>query len=122
MPITYLFNAFKKWKNKVKITSFEKDLEYAKQGDVKAQYEVGLCYKYGYGVKINHHQAFKWFKKSAHQGHAKAQYYLSSCFASGKGVKKDPNKAFFWLKEAAEQGYTKAVKLIDKAQQTYSKK
>jgi TPR repeat protein len=116
MPIAYLFNFFKKWKNKIEKSCFETELSRAQQGDAKAQCYVAMCYVSGRGVNINHQQAFKWFEKSAHQDHSKAQYYLSSCFAFGKGIKQDPNKASYWLKAAADQGYKSAIKLIDKTQ------
>lgn len=45
----------------------------AMQGDMYAQYQLGLCYKYGYGMKYSRKSAEYWLKKSADQGHLQAK-------------------------------------------------
>ena len=45
----------------------------ARQGDVQSQYQLGLCYKYGYGVKYSSKSAEYWLKKAADQGHLQAK-------------------------------------------------
>ncbi|MCH2204744.1 MAG: hypothetical protein MK132_02585 [Lentisphaerales bacterium] len=45
----------------------------AMQGDLYAQYQMGLCYKYGYGMKYSKKSALYWLKKSADQGHLQAK-------------------------------------------------
>ena len=47
---------------------FEENLRMAKQGDAEAQYNVGSCYKDGYGVEQNQKLALKWYKKAAWRG------------------------------------------------------
>jgi TPR repeat protein len=44
----------------------------AEQGHAEAQYELGLIYEFGHGVKKDIPQAVKWYRKAAEQGHAKA--------------------------------------------------
>jgi TPR repeat protein len=48
----------------------------ARNGYVFAQYNLGLMYQYGFGVKKNEKEAQKWFQKSAAQGFVKAKNEL----------------------------------------------
>ena len=45
----------------------------AKDGSVEAQYEMGVNYEYGRGVKINTDVAYRWYHLAAIQGHEKAK-------------------------------------------------
>ena len=45
----------------------------AMQGDAQAQYQLGLCYKYGYGMKYSRKSAEYWLKKASDQGHFQAK-------------------------------------------------
>ena len=47
---------------------FEENLKMAELGDAEAQYNVGSCYQYGYGVEQNQKRALKWYKKAARRG------------------------------------------------------
>ena len=47
-------------------------LKLAEKGDAKAQLQIGYQYEYGEGVKENHQEAVKWFKKAAGKGNAAA--------------------------------------------------
>ena len=44
----------------------------AEQGDAAAQYNLGLCYANGHGVKKNIETAVEWFNKAANQGDSDA--------------------------------------------------
>jgi TPR repeat protein len=60
----------------------------AKNGNVDAQYELGLLYEYGsMGVKQDYQQAINWFAKAAEQGHKDAQKRLEICKAHIQGIK-----------------------------------
>lgn len=48
----------------------------ADQGHYGAQYQLGMCFKTGRGVKIILIQAAYWFRRSADQGNAEAQYKI----------------------------------------------
>ena len=48
----------------------------AKQGNVVAQYNLGLLYDNGRGVPQDYKTAVKWYRLAAEQGDASAQYYL----------------------------------------------
>ena len=46
-----------------------------KQGDSRAQYNLGVMHSYGNGVPQDHAKAVFWLQKAAKQGHAEAQYW-----------------------------------------------
>ena len=84
----------------------------AEQGDATAQYQLGLCYDNGKGVKADAEKAVYWWKKAAEQGNARAQVLLGVCYFAGKGVKADAEKAVYWCQKAAEQGNARAQVLL----------
>ena len=57
-------------------TAFKLWLPLAEQGYSSAQYNLGVMYQYGRGVKQNDFEAVKWFSKAADQGDANAQFML----------------------------------------------
>ena len=81
----------------------------AEQGDVSAQYNLGLMYHSGEGVPKDYKTAHKWFSHAAaEQGDAVAQYNLGQMYRNGQGVPRDYSTAFKWYSLAAEQGYVLA--------------
>ena len=76
----------------------------AENNDVTAQFILGECYYYGWGVEQDYKQAVVWYRKAAEQGDATAQYNLGYCYAVGQGVEQDYKQAVAWCKKAAEQG------------------
>ncbi|MCL2139303.1 MAG: sel1 repeat family protein, partial [Treponema sp.] len=88
---------------KLKIAA-ENLLKKAEQGDINAQYELGLLYENGKGVSKDSVKAAEWFGKAAEQGNASAQYELGLLYESGQGVSKDSNKAAELFAKAAAQG------------------
>jgi len=83
-------------------------LERAKQGDAKAQYNLGFMYYIGDGVPKDKKEAVKWFRLAAEQGHAYAQYRLGNMYDKGRGVPEDDKEAMKWFRLAAEQGIANA--------------
>ena len=61
----------------------------ADRGDVVAMYNLGICYRQGYGCTPDLSKSFYWFRKAAEQGYAFAQYNLGVCYENGEGVAKD---------------------------------
>ena len=51
----------------------------AEQGDVIAQYNLGVMYATGQGVSQDYQEAVGWYRKAAEQGYAGAQYNSGSC-------------------------------------------
>lgn len=80
----------------------------ALHGDAQAQFNLGVLYTLGDGIKKNPEKAFECFKESANQGHATAQYNLAHCYLNGTGVTPNPQEAFNWFKKAALQGLPSA--------------
>lgn len=84
----------------------------AQKGSVEAQYNLGQCYCFGYGVAQNLAEAAKWYRKAAEKGLAMAQYHLALCYANGYGVKKDYTEAVKWYRKSAKQGVQQAQKAL----------
>ena len=85
----------------------------AEQGNVEAQYKVGLVYLNGNGVDRDYAAAVKWFQKAAKQGDSDAQCALGECYMNGDGVTRDLSEAVKWLRLAVEQRHTKARELLN---------
>ncbi len=74
----------------------------ARQGVVAAQYNVGLLYHRGRGIKRDLTKARKWYRAAANQGHADAQNNLGSLYRRGQGVERNYETAVYWYKRAIE--------------------
>lgn len=74
----------------------------AEQGDAQAQYEVGMCYELGTGVKQNYNEAAEWYHKAAEQGNTYAQMQLGGLYNNGLGVKEDKTESLRWYHKAEE--------------------
>lgn len=68
-------------------------------------YELGKCFCYGWGVKMDKRMALEYFELAAKLGDADAQAEAGALYASGKGCKKDLKKAAKYYRMAAAQGY-----------------
>ncbi len=73
----------------------------AKQGNAKAQSNLGLMYYNGQGVTQDYAKAVKWYRKAAEQGNARAQNNLGLMYVGGLGVPQDYVQAHIWLDLAA---------------------
>lgn len=76
----------------------------ADQGNVRAQYNLGVMYDHGDGVEQDYAEAVNWFRKAADQGHARAQFNLGNMYSDGTGVDQDDAEAVRWYRKAADQG------------------
>jgi|GEM_PF-3151171 len=85
-------------------SDFEALLALARQGNVNAQFDVGLQYYDGKGTARDETQAAHWFGEAANQGHPKAQYNLGVMALKGEGLARDPAHAESRFNQAAEQG------------------
>ena len=75
------------------VPDFKKTLQAAEQGFAAAQYNLGVMYDNGQGVRQDDAQAVQWYRKAAEQGHAKAQYNLGVAYINGQGVRQDDAQA-----------------------------
>ena len=80
----------------------------ADNGNANAQYNMGVLYDEGYGVKQDYAKARGWYEKAAAQKYAKAEHNLGIMYQSGHGVQKSSAKAAEWFKRAAEHGESAA--------------
>lgn len=62
----------------------------AAEGNAEAQWQLGLRYENGDGIKKNPMRALAQYKKAAEQKHRKACAKLADLYENGKFVKKDP--------------------------------
>ena len=76
----------------------------AEQGDVDAQYNLGLMYDFGEGVPEDDEEAVRWYRLAADQGYANAQSTLGFMYLNGYGVPEDAVLAYMWYNLAAAQG------------------
>ena len=83
---------------------FQKTLQAAKQGNVDAQYNLGVMYAIGQDVPQDDAQAVQWYRKAAEQGFAEAQYNLGVMYAKGEGVRQNYKIANEWFGKACNNG------------------
>jgi len=85
-------------------TALEEFLPLAKQGHELAQYNLGVMYREGRGVKKSNVDAVRWWTKAALASFAPAQANLGLMFDKGEGVQKDSKTAVKLFKYASEKG------------------
>jgi TPR repeat protein len=81
----------------------------AKNGDAKAQFNVGLMYANGQGGQKDIRKAMSWYEKAAQQDLASAQYNLATLYQAAGEL--DPHaykKAAYWYEKAANNGVKQA--------------
>lgn len=84
----------------------------ANEGDVSAQYNLGLCYQAGKLIKRDNCEAVKWFQAASRGGHAAAKKNLADSYRVGVGVKQDMEKAALLYESAAHAGDVSAKSLL----------
>jgi len=76
----------------------------AEQGDIVAQFYLGVMYDFGRGVSQDYIQAMKWYRKAAEQGDDEAQFELGWAYADGNSVPQDFIQAYLWFYLAGAHG------------------
>ncbi|CAG8460031.1 6145_t:CDS:2 [Racocetra fulgida] len=77
---------------------------FARHELVLAIYELGICFRHGWGVPKNKKTAAYYFEIAANLGDPDAQNELGFCFERGEGVKRDLKKSAKYFRMAASQG------------------
>ncbi len=90
------------------VTAASEFLPLARDGDVRAQRNLGYLYEKGKGVPQDHVEAVSWYRRAADKGDAKAQFNLAIMYFNGEGVFRNYRQAATWLRKAADQGHTEA--------------
>jgi TPR repeat protein len=65
---------------------------------------LGFIYEDGDGVKQDHAEALKWFRRAADSGHTEAMVHIGRHYRFGEGVTKDLSEAGKWFRTAAAKG------------------
>ncbi|GAA5876919.1 hypothetical protein JCM16303_006336 [Sporobolomyces ruberrimus] len=86
------------------LTESEANTKAAKSELVLALHEIGISYRFGWGVEKNKKMAVSYFTLSADLGDLDAQQDVAFCYANGKGCKKDLKKAAKYYRMAIDQG------------------
>jgi len=79
----------------------------AAEGDVVAQYNLGVIYFAGLGVQRDLEAAARWYRKAADQGSYRAQNNLGAMYKDGLGVPQDRAEAARLFRLSADQGNKK---------------
>ncbi|MBK7976328.1 MAG: sel1 repeat family protein [Deltaproteobacteria bacterium] len=74
------------------------------QGNASAQYNLGLAYQQGIGVRQSDEAAMALFRLAAEQGHPMAAHNLGGFYYEGRGVARDLEEAARWVRLAADRG------------------
>src|SRR5882757_228035 len=83
----------------------------ANDGNATAQFNLGVMYLAGHGVRQDYSAAALWFRRAAEQGHALAMHDLGVIYAKGLGVPPDYVCAHMWFSLSAAKGEQIAVSL-----------
>ena len=92
--------------------AFREYLEWAKQGDPKAQTMIGQMYLRGEGVGQSQSSAIEWFRRAAVQENADAQLQLGILYAANPQLAPSAKEALLWLRKAAGRGNAEAQYLL----------
>jgi TPR repeat protein len=76
--------------------------------NAEAQFQLGMFYTEGLGVKQDYEQAVVLYRRSAEQGFSQAQFNLGCMYDQGLGVPKSSSLAMNWHLKAANQGLATA--------------
>lgn len=86
------------------VPDFKETLQAAEQGDAEAQYNLGVMYAQGQGVRQDDAQAVQWYRQAAEQGYAQAQSNLGVMYYNGQGVRQNYKIAKEWFGKACDNG------------------
>ncbi len=100
--------------------AYEVFLELAKQGDPRAQYNLGFMYYEGLGVSKDSKEAFKWFRLAAEQRQGRAQHSLGVMYLEGAVTPKDHVLAHMWFALSAARGVENAAHHREKCEEKMS--
>ncbi len=81
--------------------------ELAEQGNYRAMFWLGVCYRDGLGVNIDQEESLRWFHKAAENGDSESCGHLGLCFEKGEYVEQDFEVALKWYQRAVDNGDAK---------------
>ncbi len=83
--------------------------DYSADGTAEADNKLGALYRDGKGVRHDHVEALKWFRKAADKGDRTAYNNIGIMYSVGLGVQKDLGEAAMWFRKGAELGSVGAM-------------
>jgi TPR repeat protein len=72
----------------------------ADAGEAEAQFDLGVLYAQGMGVRRDLSEAASWYRKAAEQGNAEAAFAMGQMYSRGWGVPRDEADALRWFQMA----------------------
>nr|XP_054763873.1 DAP3-binding cell death enhancer 1-like [Lytechinus pictus] len=87
--------------------------EAAQKKDAEAQYHLGLCYEYGWGVETNEARASSLYHSAASKDHAPSLYSLALLHEQGLGGKNHNPHAKELFIRSSSLGYERLQKLLE---------
>ncbi len=94
-------------------SAINREIRQAENGNVDAQYSLGIRFLKGEGADKNPAKAVEWIRKAAEQDHAGAQYQLAIMYRDGIGVPTSESEAIKWLRLASSWGSSNAQRDLD---------
>lgn len=88
--------------------------EKAEQGDVEAQFNIGVMCETGWSVPVDNKKAVRWYREAAKEGHVDAQLRLGMLYYLGIGAPQSEIKGQKWIREAAKQNHVLASQIHKK--------
>ncbi|MBN2767808.1 MAG: sel1 repeat family protein [Campylobacterales bacterium] len=90
-------------------SAYEIYLKLAKEGNVKAQFNLALMLDFGFGVNKDEKEAMKWYYKAANSHHGPSQYNLAKHYDLDSSTDASAaTKAKIWYEKACENEMAKA--------------
>ena len=87
-------------------------LPLAREGNPKAQNNVGLMYERGLGVSQSYSEAMRWYRLAADQGLPEANHNLGLLYYSGYGADVNEREAFLRFRAAAEKELPESLYML----------
>lgn len=84
----------------------------AVNGDVNAQFELGMLFIRGEAVQKDFTRGVEWLQHAAERNHVGAQLQLADMYLRGLELQQDAAEAFKWYLRAAQQGAAQAQYML----------
>ena len=83
-------------------TAFNCYLKASEQDDANGFFNLGICYKNGFGCAKDEIKAFGCFRRAAEAGHPEAMNNLGGCYRDGVAVERNLKTAASWFKKSSD--------------------
>jgi uncharacterized protein len=81
----------------------------AEKGDREAMVQLGNRWSSGQAGRVEHAEAFRWYRKAAELGNAGGMYQVGLAYEKGLSIAQDETEAAKWYLKAANLGHAKAT-------------